>query len=76
MILNNRVTGRNLVLKYIRACGMDGCTYEQVSTALGTSEQKAQDICTELRNLKLVIAIGDRRETRSGSKAAILRIVK
>lgn len=67
---------REKILQYIRAMGMDGATCEQIEIALDISHQTASARCAELKNLKLVIDSGSRRETRTGTKAAILRAVK
>ncbi len=75
-IHHDKAAIRNQILKYIRDCGADGATCDQIEIALELSHQTASARCAELKKLKLVIDSGGRRETRTGSKAAILRVVK
>jgi len=67
---------RERVLEYIRSEGIDGATCSEIEEALKLSHQTASARCAELKKLKLVAASGKHRATSSGSKAAVLRVLK
>lgn len=59
------------VLDYVRACGMDGCTDEQIIDALGISPSTARPRRIELTNAGLVLDSGRTRKTKSGRNAVV-----
>lgn len=67
---------RSKILEYVRACGLDGATCDQIEIALELSHQTASARCADLKRLKMIVDSGGRRETRTGSKAAVLKVVK
>lgn len=78
---NGRVHGKKeamqqRILAFIRSMGLDGATCDQIEIALDMAHQTASARVSELKKLRLIVDSGSRRETRTGSKAAVLTVVK
>lgn len=63
------------VLLYIRGCGEDGATDDEIETALGFSHQNASARRNGLAKLGAIERVGLRRLTRSGCAAEVWRAV-
>lgn len=64
-------TLRRAVLDYIRRCGDEGATDEQVQDALAMSGSTQRPRRVELQEMGLVIDSGKTRPTKSGRKAVV-----
>lgn len=66
---------RRMILAYLEECGANGATCEEMEHALKLSHQSLSPRCTELKAKNQVQVVG-KRPTRTGSPAAVLRLVK
>lgn len=64
---------RALVVGYVKSAG--GATSDEVEEALGLAHQTVSARLTEAKALGLVVDSGERRKTRSGRQAKVLKVV-
>ena len=58
------------VLKFIRRCGKQGATCDEIEAGLGMSHQTVSARVNELMNTERIVDVG-RRKTRSGRTAFV-----
>lgn len=63
---------RHRVWSYIRSCGAQGATCDEVEAALGLPHQSVSARIYDLEKANVLVDCGDRRKTRSGRKARVL----
>lgn len=67
---------RSLVVRTIAMNGRHGATSDEVEQYLDMSHQTVSARFTEARRLGLIVESGERRETRSGRRAAVHVVVR
>ena len=70
----NKFEDRERILRFVRECGANGATTEEISRGLGMPYTTASPRVSELKADGWLIKIGT-RPTSTGSPAAVLRVL-
>lgn len=63
---------RAKVVMYVRNCGLEGATSDEIEKALQLPHQSISARLTEAKSLRTLVDSGRKRKTRSGRNAAVL----